>query len=646
MNFWNIFRLIFVIFFLYLLGDAFYRWDGFSYYASFYEFLPSVALISVLWSIIAGVTAIILWLLLKVISWICRCLNLRVSNENIILNTGLLIFVFSIVWASKKFIWSDVQTSLQLKLIILAVAVLLLVFLTWLLRNNAERLIDTVSERITPLVWLFGIIVGLLIPLVIIYALWQPPAKAIPARTPASSAADRNRPNIILVTYDALTAKDMSVYGYHRLTTPFISEWAKTATVFKKCEAAANITSTTVASLMTGKRGWSHRRFQSDAGNPAKADTESLPLLLRDSGYFNMAFIANDIASVKTLGMSESFHIKPSSSEMIEPASIYGFLNKMLVKYFGSKIKLYDWILKEDFILGLLLKADYLRYPYKTEFPVRRVFDMFLSEIDINYREPFFAWIHLYPPHAPYLPPKPYMGMFDPSPEYRTAKSQYTLLYPRYYAQEQQADVDIIRGRYNEFIRYCDMEFEYLIHQLTERNKLGNTVILLSSDHGESFERGILTHGSHFLFEEMTHIPLIIKEPAQNEERIIDYPVEQTDIAATILDLAHIPVPLWMDGRSLLPILQDKKLPSRPVFSMAMEENRDRGVISKGVYSVWEGNYKLIYYITGKETLLFNLKLDPDEQNNLFSTEPAVGQYLLSLILDHLNKANEKIRGK
>jgi hypothetical protein len=58
------------MFSLYLMGDAFYRWDGFRYYASFSEFLPSVALITVLWSIVAVFTAILLWLLVSVVEWL------------------------------------------------------------------------------------------------------------------------------------------------------------------------------------------------------------------------------------------------------------------------------------------------------------------------------------------------------------------------------------------------------------------------------------------------------------------------------------------------------------------------------------------------------------------------------------------------
>ena len=649
MNFWNLFRLIFVIFFLYLMGDSFYRWDGFKYYASFSEFLPSVALISILWSITAILTTIIIWLLLKILSWICRFVKLKVSSEHLLLSTGFLIFLFAIVWTGKKLLWHDIHTTLEEKLIVLVSVTLSSAFLTWLLRNKAKSIAGTVFERITPLVWLFGIVLGLSLPLVALYTLMETPGKSRLNWTAESSEAEGNRPNIILVTYDALTAKDMSVYGYHKQTTPFISEWAKTATVFKKCEAAANATYEAVPSLLTGKRVWSHRRFQSDAGKIAKIDIESLPLLLKHSGYYNMAFTANKIASVETLGLSDSFHVNYSSNITASPVSFFGFLNKYLFEYFGAEIKLYDWLLKEDFILHMLLPDDFFKYPYRTEYPVKKIFDMFLNEINDNYREPFFAWMHLFPPHAPYLPPEQYSGLFDPSSKFRTAKSQYSLINPRHFSKEQQADADIIRNRYDEFILYCDREFEYLIEQLSFKEKLKNTVIILSSDHGEGFEHGFFTHGNpKALFEEMTHIPFIIKEPLQNEGRTIDIPVEMTDIPATILDLAHISVPLWMDGHSLVPFLHGEELEPRPVLSMTLEEvpARDLEEINKGVVAVWDGDYKLIHNLASKETLLFNLKLDPNEMNNLLPIDVERGKHLFSLIQDNIDKANESLIGK
>jgi len=151
------------------------------------------------------------------------------------------------------------------------------------------------------------------------------------------------------------------------------------------------------------------------------------------------------------------------------PASFYGFLAKHLQKLFGAKIKAFDWILQEDFILNRLVPDNFIKYPYKTQFPIRKVIDMFIDKINNEYREPYFTWIHVFPPHIPYLAPEQYADLFNSSQKYRTGQSQDDLVRPRYFAQEQQPDADIIRARYDAFIRYSDKEFQDFIEQLEQK---------------------------------------------------------------------------------------------------------------------------------------------------------------------------------
>jgi arylsulfatase A-like enzyme len=628
------------------MGDAFFRWDAFKYYGSFSEFLPGVALISILWCFISLLSALFIWQLLRILQWLSRSLKLRVSTEQLLSCLGLFVLFGGIVWKGKRFLWPALQTSLYDKLGILTTVALISIFLTWIFRRKVDQWIEIVHGRITPLVWLFGMTVIVSIPLVSYLALSTENEHAVFENNVEYSEEDENRPNIILVTFDALTARDMSVYGFDKETTPFISEWAKSATVFTRHEAAANYTSSTTASLMTGKRVWTHRRFQSHAGAPVKSDTESLPLLLKNNGYYNMAFVTNSIASVQELGMVDSFMVASLSNEFIEPASLYGFLGYHLYKLFSTRIKMYYWIIDEDFILYKLTPDNYVKYPKKTEFPVEKAFDSFVTEIDNNPPEPYFAWIHVFPPHAPYLPPEQYSGLFESSPKYREWKSQYPLVRKRYFKKDKQSDANIVRSRYDEFIRYCDRQFQGFIEELGEKGQLKNTIIILSSDHGESFEHGYFTHGGPFLYEQMTHLPLIIKEPGQVEGKIIDTIVDQVDIPVTILDMGGISIPSWMEGRSLVPLLRGKDIEPKPAFSMNFDKNPASEKITKGTIAVWEGDYKLIHYLEKKESLLFNLREDPDELNNLIEKKPEVGQRLLGLIQHRLKEVNGKFVGE
>jgi arylsulfatase A-like enzyme len=649
-TFWQFFRLVFLLFSLYLIGDVFYRWDGFKFHSSFSEFLPSVALVSIIWSILAVFTAFIVWVPLKVTQRLCEHLGLKIKTDHLMLYSGVFAILSALAWIGKKLIWSNFQTSFQLKLTMIIFISCAAIPVAWLFRNKAGQWINTVQQRITPIVWLFGIFVMLSVPFVILQFIVH--NKTIsPAHSPsADSKTNKNRPNILLITFDALTARKMSVYGYSRPTTPFIKEWAKTASVFTRTEAESNYTTATTASLMTGKRVWTHRKYQHDiVAKPVKIETENLALILKENGYYNSAYIANIITTVDAVGISRSVDISPSITEFTEPASIESLIEKYLRILFGTRFNIYNWIGQDDFIFTIILR----RIPqsvFLTEFPPELAFNKFLEVIDKNPREPFFAWIHVLPPHDPLSPPKPFAGLFNSSWKLREKNVQLSIRpeIKKYYEndlpypEETQRKVNMLRDYYDEFILYCDKQFEDFMKKVQKRNWAKDTVIILSSDHGDSYEHNYFLHNGPHLYEQVTHIPLIIKKPDQTGGEIINNLVEQIDIPATILDLSGIPVPPWMEGRSLAPLLDGKDIPSKALISVNLFRNIPRDPITNGTIAVWEGDYKLIHYLNNK-SLLFNLKEDPDELTNLFDKETGTAQRLLALVKDRLKEANEKI---
>jgi arylsulfatase A-like enzyme len=651
-SFLQLFRLFFVLFSLYLLREVFNRWDGFSFYAPFSEYIPAVALVSILWTITAVLTSILAWILFRLIENLSDQTALKIRTEHILLFGAVSVLYGTVVWKIKRLIWTDVQTSEQLKLIVLICVILVSTYTAWILRNKAKHYFDIVQEHISPLVWLFGIFVMVSVPLVSFEAWVKEAERPIPEKF-TKSISDKKRPNIILITFDTLTARDMSLYGYQRETTPFISKWAKSATVFATVEASNNHTSPTTASLMTGKRVWTHQLFQ-QAGSPVKGDTESLPGVLKKNGYFNVAFVVNPWASPQKLKVLNSFDISPLATEFFRSTGIItldgyqpGVIDILFYKALGDKIRMHDWI-TEGKLLGrlqqfisprhILMNPEYT----KTAVPPEIVFNKFLKIYD-DLPEPFFAWIHVYPPHTYYLPPKPYRGMFGPylPPErYKTFVFDTSLN-----DSDDSQNMHDLRMLYDEFIKYCDSQFEEFIVQLEKRNKMKDPIVVLSADHGESFQHNYYGHRGPYLYEQLTHLPLVIKEPNQSDGKVIQGVVEQIDIPATILDFAHIPAPLWMEGRSLMPLMRGEELSSRPVFSMYFEQNPSRGhQITKGLVAVWEGDYKLIHSLENGSSLLFNLKNDPEELKNVIDSNPETGEHLLDLIKTNLNKANERIR--
>lgn len=350
-SYWQIFRLIFVMFSLYLLGDAFYRWDGFSYHSTFPEFLPGVALVTILWSIAAVFTAALIWLPVRILERFYPQMKWKAKIEHLLLFLCLFVLLASAGGSGMRFIWKWMPATIQLEIIFFSTVTCVTMFLSWLFRKK----MSIIQELITPLVWLFGILAVLSIPVAAYYAWGKQTDDVISQKIPQTSIPGENRPNIILVTFDALTARDMSVYGYHRPTTPFISEWSKKASLFTRAKAQSHITTPTTASLMTGKRVWTHQTYHVFGAKPVKSDIENLPLVLKNNGYYTMAFVANPNASVNLLGIANSFDIAPAVTEFRNPHSLYGIIDKLLCQLFEDKIKLYDWFTKSDFIIYRLL---------------------------------------------------------------------------------------------------------------------------------------------------------------------------------------------------------------------------------------------------------------------------------------------------
>ncbi len=602
-SYWSIFRLTFVIFFLYLMGDAFYRWDAFRYFASLEEFMSSVGLISIIWVVAAAFTA----LAVQVISLVYRIFKK----------------FFALLFRNK----SEVRENRTNK---------------W--KDRTGQLLGAIQERITPLVWMFGLWIVIAVPLVAYQTWGKETDQAVSQQRVPVPVSNEKRPNILFVTFDALRARSMSVYGYHRPTTPFISEWAKSATVFTQTKAESLNTFQTAPWIITGKRVWSHQIFHELGISQYKNKEENLTAVLKKYGYHTMLLSANRIIDAKKLGISDSIDIEVPFTEAIESSLWVGLnfarINVVLYKLFNNKIRYYQWVVHEDFLLGKIFLAFGLYSDFNTTpFPPEKLFNKFIELRENNPAEPFFAWIHLQPPHSPYLAPPPYMGMFEPSEEYRTFKPMR-----RARQLKTPGSFSIHRGRYDELIRYADNTFEKFIKELEAKNLLEDTIVIVSADHGESFERGAATHGDWRLNEESVHIPLIIKGPAQEKGLVVTDLVEQIDIPATILDLSNISVPEWMEGRSLAPLIRGETLPPQPLFSMSLQTNPALGeLITKGSIAVWEGDYKLVHLLDDGKSILYNLKNDPDELNNLFEKEPEAGQRLLTILLDNLALANERI---
>ncbi len=161
---WQLFRLIFVLFSLFLLGDVFYRWDGFRTYSSFSEFIPAVALVFIQWSLVSVILTIVFWMAVRLLYYICALFGFRIKFDYLLLYLGVFVFLGAVVWKGKKITLTLLQTTLLVKLIALVVVAFISLVLARILSDWFSRFLKLIQEKLTPLVWFFGLILFLSIP--------------------------------------------------------------------------------------------------------------------------------------------------------------------------------------------------------------------------------------------------------------------------------------------------------------------------------------------------------------------------------------------------------------------------------------------------------------------------------------------------
>ena len=278
-----------------------------------------------------------------------------------------------------------------------------------------------------------------------------------------------------------------------------------------------------------------------------------------------------------------------------------------------------------------------------SEFPMRLAFDLFFGQVS-SIHQPFFVWIHVLPPHTPYLPPEPYKNTFASKAEMSSEIAQGGYRGP--YSPSKQREIDSLRKRYDEFILYVDAELQDFVTRLKRAGFYDKSLLIFSSDHGEIFEKGFFAHGGPYLYEPLIHIPMIIHEPGQKKGTRLNTLADLIDLSPTLLNYLGLSIPEWMDGESFLPALQNGAPSSRPKFSMWFEKNRSLNhKITTGTVAVLENDYKLIYYIKDGRSELYNLRLDPREEHNLIEVETQIAQQLKSIILEKVRHINATRKG-
>jgi len=202
------------------------------------------------------------------------------------------------------------------------------------------------------------------------------------------------------------------------------------------------------------------------------------------------------------------------------------------------------------------------------------------------------------------------------------------------------------RTEYDEYILYVDSEFGRFYDHLEENGLLDNTWLILMSDHGEMFERGIEGHRTPVLFEPIVRVPLVIFEPGRNSRLDIYENTSAVDILPTILHLTGQEPAGWTEGTILPPFGSNEEANDRSIYVVQPERSEQYGPLTIATVVVKKGDYKLTYYygyeeLAGNERIeLYNIKDDPEELNDLYAVEKEIGQELLDEVKRKLEEVN------
>jgi len=430
--------------------------------------------------------------------------------------------------------------------------------------------------------------------------------------------------NVILIVINNVGAEHMSLYGYNRKTTPNLDAWAENALVFENVYTPVSWTLPAITSVFTSLHPFSHKVLDRYSENVLPKEIKVLPQILKDNNYATAAFTGG-------LDYSNFFdHMRgfTTASENL-PFTGYAVTLKQ-----GK-----EWLLK-------------------------------------NSKKKFFLFIHGYDVHPPFTPPPEFRGVFsnpkgkkitiNPDFSYRgfqNSDGQYlaNCLMPKPGAEAElcnkwqltplieitRDDIDYLRDLYDEEVLSVDSQVARFLNSL-DRNMLKNTIIIIFAEHGEMFAK----HGRFgragalrgTLYDEVVHVPLMIKLPGQGGRRITGL-VQLIDIMPTITEMLDITIPSRIQGKSIMPLINRNQPINDYIYSGA--SYNFAGITKRKLYmnpsineSIRNFDWKLIHEIVfstdnsgisrdnyglkvKEETFeLYDLKNDPDELKNVIKKYP------------------------
>ncbi len=448
------------------------------------------------------------------------------------------------------------------------------------------------------------------------------------------------RPNILWYCTDQQRFDTIGALGNPHVQTPTLDSLIRDGVAFTNAYCQSPICTPSRASFMTGL--YPSRARNTRNGN----DTfpEEIPLiskLIADSGY--------------RCGMIGKFHLV-SAGKRPEPRLDDGFTywqhsHAPRDDWPEGTHAYADWVREKGGDLDAMRESEDHVDPelHQTTWASDCAID-FISQDHSG--KPWLLNINVYDPHPPFIPPKEYEKRFKaedmPGPHFKESdlahqKSLESVDFQQKARRPEECDAKSAQAKYYAMIALIDDQFARILKTLDETGQRENTVIIFTSDHGETLgDHGLMFKGCRF-YEGLVKVPLIFSFPSAFQSNLqCDGLVELLDLSATLLDIARLDIPEYHQGRSLTPILEGKESgdhireSARCEYFDALDPHFTGGTGSFATMYRTE-RYKLVVYHDQDLGELYDLQEDPWEFNDLWN-DPVQSDLKYRLILESFNQ--------
>ena len=476
-------------------------------------------------------------------------------------------------------------------------------------------------------------------------------------------------PNVIVVVLDAFSALDISLYGYQRETTPNLARLAEKAVVYHNHYSGGNFTTPGTASLLSGMLPWKHRQFF-HFGEGSEIFVKN-NIFSAFENYYRLAYSHNPLAN----NLLDKLDWAGNIDDYVPSKQLFLTTDGFAADWFkkDEDIASISWVrimkkMEEGFAYSLFLPHFYEPYRenkiaslhplYPRGIPSVKSDNYFLLEQAVdwlgtlveNTPQPFFSYFHLMPPHAPYRTHIDFYERFQ-GDDWRPAPKPLDLFGEKVNIRYE--DIWKKRTSYDEFILYADREIGRFFDNLEKSDLLENTWVVLTSDHGELFERGVYGHFTPLLYQSVIRVPLMIFEPGRSTRIDIFSNTSAVDVLPTLLHVTGQKEADWTEG-SVLPPFTPEQNTDRNLYVLEARSTPQYDPITVATTIMVKENYKLQYFFgydelggPGNERIeLYDLKNDPEELNDLSSSKPETTAELLHALKLKITEVNEPYLNK